>query len=157
MLNDMCLHCSTLKIAGHTLPYEDPAEMKERLSEIAPHLITQGDIQPANFYALAYKLMKVIQAALLWYHQHCYDNPSLTAVPAGQTSTHTTVSGAELPWGLLHDWHHQQSISNNGQVCQCSEGRQACPAIATHTNTQWTTHPQTIMYYCCYLWPFSML
>ena len=50
--------CSA-QIAGYTLAYEELEEVRQRLSQIAPHLLTCGDLQPANYFALAHKMMKV--------------------------------------------------------------------------------------------------
>ena len=50
---------SILQIAGYTLPYDEISEVRERLGEIAPNLLQYDDLQPANFFALAEKLMKV--------------------------------------------------------------------------------------------------
>ena len=47
------------QIAGETLPYDEISEVRERLEEIAPNLLQYDDLQPANFFALAEKLMKV--------------------------------------------------------------------------------------------------
>ena len=47
------------QIAGYTLPYDELSEVRERLNEVAPHLIRYDDIEPANFFALAEKLLKV--------------------------------------------------------------------------------------------------
>ena len=54
----MTLHV-LLQVAGYTLPYDEVAEVRERLMEIAPNLLQYDDLQPANFFALAEKLMKV--------------------------------------------------------------------------------------------------
>lgn len=48
-----------VQIAGYQLPYDEPSELRERLQEVAPHLIRYNDIEPANFFALAEKLVKV--------------------------------------------------------------------------------------------------
>lgn len=48
-----------IQIAGYALPYDELSELRERLQEIAPHLIRYNDIEPANFFALAEKLVKV--------------------------------------------------------------------------------------------------
>ena len=47
--------------AGYTLAYvnDEISEVRERLGEIAPNLLQYDDLQPANFFALAEKLMKV--------------------------------------------------------------------------------------------------
>ena len=57
-----CIHYShhcPAQIAGYTLAYEELEEVRQRLSQIAPHLLTCGDLQPANYFALAHKMMKV--------------------------------------------------------------------------------------------------
>ena len=48
-----------LQVSGYTLPYDEVAEIRDRLNEIAPSLLQYDDLQPANFFALAQKLMKV--------------------------------------------------------------------------------------------------
>lgn len=48
-----------IQIAGYALPYDELSELRERLQEIAPHLIRYNDIEPANFFSLAEKLVKV--------------------------------------------------------------------------------------------------
>ena len=50
---------SLSQIAGDTLPYDEISEVHERMGEIAPNLLQYDDLQPANFFALAEKLMKV--------------------------------------------------------------------------------------------------
>lgn len=47
------------QITGYTLPYDELSEVRERLKEISPNLLEYDDLQPANFFALAEKLMKV--------------------------------------------------------------------------------------------------
>ena len=49
----------TVQIVGSTLPYDELSEVRERLSEVAPHLTRYDDMEPANFFALAEKLLKV--------------------------------------------------------------------------------------------------
>ena len=49
----------SLQIAGYTLPYDEMSEVRERLSEVAPNLVRYDVLEPANFFALAQKLMKV--------------------------------------------------------------------------------------------------
>ena len=51
--------CMLPQIAGYTLPYDELIEIRERLGEIAPHLTRYDDIEPANFFTLAEKLVKV--------------------------------------------------------------------------------------------------
>ena len=58
------------QIAGYTLPYDELTELRERLNEIAPHLIRYDDIEPANFFALAEKLVKVYQHIMTQYVIH---------------------------------------------------------------------------------------
>ena len=53
----MCIYIS--QIAGYTLPYDELSEVRERLNEVALHLIRYDDIEPANFFALAEKLLNV--------------------------------------------------------------------------------------------------
>ena len=53
------VHVPIAQIAGYTLPYDEISEVRERLGEIAPNLLQYDDLQPANFFALAEKLMKV--------------------------------------------------------------------------------------------------
>jgi hypothetical protein len=57
------------QIVGETLPYDEISEVRERLGEIAPNLLQYDDLQPANFFALAEKLMKVRNAFL--YSKMC--------------------------------------------------------------------------------------
>ena len=58
------LHSTTwpvvsLQLTGYTLPYDELPEVRARLLEIAPHLVRYDDLEPANFFALTNKLMKV--------------------------------------------------------------------------------------------------
>lgn len=48
------------QITGNTLPYDELHHIQARLEELAPHLVRYGDIEPANFFGLAHKLVKVI-------------------------------------------------------------------------------------------------
>lgn len=52
-------HSLPTQIAGYTLPYDELSEIRQRLSEVAPHLVRYDDLEPANFFALAEKLTKV--------------------------------------------------------------------------------------------------
>ena len=47
------------QIAGYTLPYDELSDIRQRLIEVAPHLLRYDDLEPANFFALAEKLIKV--------------------------------------------------------------------------------------------------
>ncbi len=48
-----------LQISGFTLPYDELPGVRKRLAEVAPHMVRYDDLQPANFFALAGKLLKV--------------------------------------------------------------------------------------------------
>ena len=48
------------QITGNTLPYDELHHIQARLEELAPHLVRYGDMEPANFFGLAHKLIKVI-------------------------------------------------------------------------------------------------
>ncbi|CAB0031690.1 unnamed protein product [Trichogramma brassicae] len=37
------------EIAGHRLPYDDLHELRDRIAEIAPHLVNYGEVEPSNF------------------------------------------------------------------------------------------------------------
>lgn len=52
------------EIAGYTLPYEELSEVRQRLAEVAPHLTRYDHYEPANFFALAEKLMKSCKTPL---------------------------------------------------------------------------------------------
>lgn len=52
------------EIAGFILPYDELSEVRERLEEIAPHLVRYNHFEAANFFALAGKLHKSSQASL---------------------------------------------------------------------------------------------
>ena len=47
------------QITGNTLPYDELHHIQARLEEVAPHLVRYGDMEPANFFGLAHKLIKV--------------------------------------------------------------------------------------------------
>ena len=47
------------QITGNTLPYDELHHIQARLEELAPHLVRYGDMEPANFFGLAHKLIKV--------------------------------------------------------------------------------------------------
>ena len=47
------------QITGNTLPYDELHHIQARLEELAPHLVRYGDMEPANFFGLAHKLVKV--------------------------------------------------------------------------------------------------
>ena len=70
--NDMvCLHYVVIfQIAGVPLEYEELDEIRARLGAVAPHLVRYGDVEPANFFALAHKLVKVRDNVLLTHHVH---------------------------------------------------------------------------------------
>jgi NADH dehydrogenase (ubiquinone) Fe-S protein 1 len=46
------------EITGHTLPYDDLIQLQARLIDIAPHIGRYGDMESANFFTLAHKLVK---------------------------------------------------------------------------------------------------
>ncbi len=46
-------------MCGYTLPYDNTEGITQRLQTVSPHLVMLDDVQPANFYALANKLVKV--------------------------------------------------------------------------------------------------
>ena len=48
-----------LQLAGFKLPYNSVEEIRDRMGELAPHLLRCGDLQEANFFALANKLLTV--------------------------------------------------------------------------------------------------
>ncbi|XP_064401362.1 NADH-ubiquinone oxidoreductase 75 kDa subunit, mitochondrial-like [Halichondria panicea] len=52
------------EISGFTLPYDELPGVRKRLAEVAPHMVRYDDLQPANFFALAGKLLKSSQASL---------------------------------------------------------------------------------------------
>ena len=58
------------QIAGVPLAYEELDEIRARLGAVAPHLVRYGDVEPANFFALAHKLVKVRGQRLLAHHVH---------------------------------------------------------------------------------------
>ena len=50
---------TTFQICYVTPDYETLAEVRERVTEVAPHLTRYDDMEPANFFKLAEKLAKV--------------------------------------------------------------------------------------------------
>jgi NADH dehydrogenase (ubiquinone) Fe-S protein 1 len=47
------------EFAGFKLPYDTVGDLRSRMEELAPHLVTCGDLQEANFFSLANKLSTV--------------------------------------------------------------------------------------------------
>ncbi|XP_012175845.1 NADH-ubiquinone oxidoreductase 75 kDa subunit, mitochondrial [Bombus affinis] len=52
------------EICGVCLPYDNLAEVRSRLEEIAPHLVRYGNVEPANYFAQALELSKEISGSL---------------------------------------------------------------------------------------------
>lgn len=46
-------------MCGETLPYDELPELRARMSDISPTLLRYGDLEAANFFTLAHKLIKV--------------------------------------------------------------------------------------------------
>ncbi len=46
-------------MCSETPDYSTLEEVRERLAEVAPHLTRYDELEPANYFALAQKLMKV--------------------------------------------------------------------------------------------------
>ena len=55
----VCCSLNYIQIMGHTLPYDDLPELRQRLAEVAPHLLRYDNVEPANFFSLVQKLVKV--------------------------------------------------------------------------------------------------
>ena len=53
-------HCCLLQMCSVTPSYSSLEEVRVRLCEIAPHLTRYDDVEPANFFKLAEKLLKVV-------------------------------------------------------------------------------------------------
>ncbi|KAL7295476.1 hypothetical protein TKK_0011127 [Trichogramma kaykai] len=53
------------EIAGHRLPYDDLHELRDRIAEIAPHLVNYGEVEPSNFLKQVYELAKTTQGSFL--------------------------------------------------------------------------------------------
>ena len=51
--------CVCVQVAGKTLPYEELWELRQRMYDISPTLVRYGELEPANFFTLAQKLVKV--------------------------------------------------------------------------------------------------
>ncbi len=47
------------EVAGQPLPYDNLDELRNRMEDIAPHLVRLGRLEEANFYAQAEALLKV--------------------------------------------------------------------------------------------------
>lgn len=52
------------EVAGKTLPYEELWELRQRMYDISPTLVRYGELEPANFFTLAQKLMKSTKTRL---------------------------------------------------------------------------------------------
>ncbi|XP_043522467.1 NADH-ubiquinone oxidoreductase 75 kDa subunit, mitochondrial [Frieseomelitta varia] len=52
------------EICGVRLPYDDLAEVRSRLEEIAPHLVRYGVVESANYFAQALELSKQVPGCL---------------------------------------------------------------------------------------------
>ena len=46
------------EVSGYKLPYDNLQDLRSRMKEVAPHLVKYGDLEAANFFALAAKLLK---------------------------------------------------------------------------------------------------
>jgi NADH dehydrogenase (ubiquinone) Fe-S protein 1 len=53
------------EVAGEPLPYDNLDELRNRMEDIAPHLVRYGRLEEANFYAQAEALLKAQQANFL--------------------------------------------------------------------------------------------
>lgn len=47
------------------MPYDNLAEVRSRMEDLAPHLVRFGNLEPANYFAQALELSKVIIPMLL--------------------------------------------------------------------------------------------
>lgn len=52
------------EIVGQSLPYDDLSQVRDRIAEIAPHLVRYGDVEPANFSSQLYELSGSIRQPL---------------------------------------------------------------------------------------------
>lgn len=50
---------SYLQVVGVPLPYDDLNAMRQRLTEVAPHLTRYGSAEDSNYFAQAAELSKV--------------------------------------------------------------------------------------------------
>jgi len=64
--NDWKIIRALSEVAGHTLPFADVHEVRQRLAEIAPHFAHYGSVEPASFLKQAFQLAedKVVSASL---------------------------------------------------------------------------------------------
>ena len=46
-------------MAGIILPYDNLNDVRDRLEEVAPHLVRYGNVEPANFFTQALEMAKV--------------------------------------------------------------------------------------------------
>ncbi|CAG5078793.1 Similar to NDUFS1: NADH-ubiquinone oxidoreductase 75 kDa subunit, partial [Cotesia congregata] len=46
------------EFSGVDLPYDNLSEVRDRIAEIAPHLVRYGEVEPANFFAQALELSR---------------------------------------------------------------------------------------------------
>ncbi|XP_008556846.1 NADH-ubiquinone oxidoreductase 75 kDa subunit, mitochondrial [Microplitis demolitor] len=46
------------EFSGVYLPYDNLSQVRDRITEIAPHLVRYGDVEPANYFAQALELSK---------------------------------------------------------------------------------------------------
>ncbi|XP_074106803.1 NADH dehydrogenase (ubiquinone) 75 kDa subunit [Cotesia typhae] len=46
------------EFSGISLPYDNLSEVRDRIAEIAPHLVRYGEVEPANFFAQALELSR---------------------------------------------------------------------------------------------------
>ena len=49
-----------LQVTGLQLPYDTVEDLRGRMSDVAPHFSRVGELETANFFALANKLLKVV-------------------------------------------------------------------------------------------------
>lgn len=47
------------QVCGEVLPYNDLRDLRSRMAELSPTLVRYGDLEAANFFSLAHKLIKV--------------------------------------------------------------------------------------------------
>lgn len=103
------------EVVGAKLPYDNLDELRNRMEDIAPHLVRYGSMEANNFYAQAEQLVKVWLSTVFNFS---FAKCSFISVTRRIVPRRCRYS-AKIIVRFLHDRFHLTCITNDGQVCSC--------------------------------------
>jgi hypothetical protein len=57
-------HLFIVQIMGVALPYDNPNELRKRMTEVSPNLTRYGDVEEANYFKQSQELSKVCSSTI---------------------------------------------------------------------------------------------